>query len=488
MDKRRYKDLDELMENRVFYYFNEISKIPHASFEEKELSDFIVKWAKDLGLEVAQDKFHNVLIRKAATVGYEEAKPIIIQGHIDMVCEKSPGVEHDFSKDPIMLQLDGDILSTGNRTTLGADNGIAVAMAMAILESDSLEHPPLDVLLTTAEEEDLSGALNVDPSWFSTNRLINLDNSVENEVIAGSAGGKGAEWKLPIQHAEVPSDYKTFKIDISGLTGGHSGEDIHRGLANANILLAKLLNECRKDFEFFINDIKGGNFRLAIPRDAHGTISFKPEYEDRFMELVDSFRSAMVKQHIDLDPNISVEVESIPFQSKGIIQPDVDKIIEMIILSPNGIHNMLGSLNVVESSCNLGEIYIEDNHVYLITEIRATFDSNREYIFEKIEAASRLLGGTTREFAKYPSWTYKSDSKLRDLAQKTYKELFDEDMKSLVIHAGLECGCFSPKVEDLDAIAIGPNIWSLHSPSEALSVSSTDKIYKFLLEILKNLD
>lgn len=301
-----YKSVEDLREHRVFYHFSEISKIPRQTFFEKEISDFILNWAKNLGLEAHQDEKYNLLIRKAASSGYENQKPIIIQAHIDMVCEKKPEVEHDFKKDPIKFVLDGDILSTGNRTTLGADDGIGVAMAMAVLEDKNLKHPPIDVILTTAEEEDMSGALNVDKSWFYTNRLINIDHVVDDEIIAGSCGGKGAELKFPIEYEKKSDKYKGYKIKISGLRGGHSGEDIHKGRANANILLANLLNLLRENMAFLISDLKGGNFRLAIPREAYVTVALEEKNGETFKELINKYESEMKKIYEETDKDLKI--------------------------------------------------------------------------------------------------------------------------------------------------------------------------------------
>ena len=484
-----YKSVEDLKKHRVFYNFLEISRIPRQTFFEKEISDFILNWAKNLGLEVHQDEKNNLLIRKPATLGYENKKPIVIQAHIDMVCEKSPEVEHDFQKDPIKLVLEGDILSTGKRTTLGGDDGIGVAMAMAVLEDKNLKHPPIDVILTTAEEEDMSGALNIDKSWFNTNRLINIDHVVDTEIIAGSCGGVGVELKFPLEYTKKLDNYKGYKIKISGLRGGHSGEDIHKGRANANVLLANLLNLLREKMNFLISDLKGGNFRLAIPREAYVIVVLEEKDIENFKNTVKKFENEIKKLYEESDKDLNIEVSDENLNENLLSKETVDKIIDAIILSPNGISNMIGSLNVVESSCNLGEVYIEGNHVYLVTEIRATFDKNRDYIYNKIVLIAKYLGGVLRDFARYPSWIYKAHSNLRDTANKVYSEIFGEEIKTLAVHAGLECGCFVNKIQgDMDAISIGPNAWDLHSPNERLSVSSTEKVYLFLTKLLESLD
>lgn len=488
MISSNYKNLEELLKNRVFFHFSEISKIPRQTFFEKEISDFIFNWAKKLNLEVKQDEKFNLLIRKPASIGYESKKPIILQAHIDMVCEKNPDVIHDFKKDAINLHLDGDILSTNNKTTLGADDGIGVALAMAILEDNSLKHPTIDVIFTTAEEEDMSGALSVDKSWFDTNRVINLDHVIDNELIAGSCGGKGAEFKFKASFIESPKDNISYKISIKNLIGGHSGEDINRGRGNANIILARFLYDLRKDIDFFISDIKGGNFRLAIPREATVTINFSPDKLKDFEISIRNFEKNIKKVYEVSDKNLSVDFESTSLDKKSFSLDTKNKIIDSFMLLPNGLADMLGDLNVVETSCNLGELYLKDDYIYIIAEIRSTFEFNREYIYKKFELVSNYLNAELKDFSAYPSWEYKADSPLRDIAKKVYKELFDSEIKTLAVHAGLECGCFAPKIENMDAISIGPNTWDLHSPKERLSVSSTNKVFKYLIKILENLD
>lgn len=488
MSEAHYKSIKELEKHPVFYNFFQICKIPHQSFFEKELSDFLLKWAENLGLEARQDSKFNLLIRKPGSKGYEHKKPIILQAHIDMVCEKQPGVNHDFQKDPIKVQLDGDILSTGNKTTLGADDGIGVAIAMTLLQAQNLKHPPIDVIFTTSEEEDMSGALNIDKSWFYTNRLINLDHTVEDEMIIGSAGGKGAQLSIPLEKENIATESISYKISVDNLAGGHSGEDINKGRGNANIILARILNYLNKYFQFKISHIKGGNFRLAIPREAHATIIFSKEYLGVFKKKIEEVSEEIKKLYETSEKDLSITISEEENESQAFSKQSTDKIIYSILLSPNGVNNMIDNLGVVESSCNLGEVYTENNNLILVTEIRATYESNKEFIYDKIMCLSKLLDGEVKDFSPYPSWTYQVHSELRTLANRIYEEMFKYNIKNLVLHAGLECGCFIDKTTNLDAISIGPNSWGLHSPSESLSVSSTEKVYRYLIKILENLD
>lgn len=482
-----YSTIKELEKNRVFYHFLELTKIPHGSYEEKALSDFIKQWAESQGLQVEQDEKYNLHIEKEASPGCEEKEALILQAHIDMVCVKVPDYEHDFQKDPIPVQLEGDILSTGLKTTLGADNGIGVAMAMAILEDRTLVHPKLHVIFTTAEEEDMSGALAVSEDWLAARRVINIDHGVEKELIAGSSGGKACEFHLPIAYKKLEGEKVFYQIEISGLRGGHSGEDIHRGLGNANILLIRCLERIREELAYDLVEIEGGTFRLAIPREAKAILACSPENGKTLEELYQSFIHQCLEAYEDSEKGMKWTIAKVEGSEKAISSESLDKMIKAVCLFPNGISEMIGSLGVVESSANLGEMYLKDGIFSLVAELRASIEENREYIHKKICFLGECLGAKVRDFAAYPSWKYRANTPLQELAKETYRNLFQEEIKILALHAGLECGCFSPKMKEMDAISIGPNMWDLHSPHEALSVSSTEKVYYFLKKLLEQL-
>lgn len=487
MNKYSFNSIEELKQNKIFENFFKLCEIPRKTFDEKAVSDYIYKWAKENNFYVEQDEKNNLFIKKKASSGYEDKKPIILQAHLDMVCEKRENAEHNFSKDSIKCILEGDILSTGNRTTLGADDGIGVAIAMAILCEKDLKHPEINVIFTTAEEEDMSGALAVAKKWFNTNRIINIDNNVDNILIVGSCGGKGVELKIRADFINFEDRIHSYKLKISNLTGGHSGEDINKGYANSNILAGSILNSISKENKIYINDIKGGNFRLAIPIETTVYFSSDRDILNQVEEFIENFKREILEKYKLAEKNLKIEFEEIESKQKCLTVEVTDKLIKLLVLSPNGINDMMHDINVVESSCNLGEVYIEDDYIYFITEIRAAYEYSREFIYNKIVALASIFDAEVRDFAIYPSWSYNTNSSLQKKAEEVYLKMFNEKMNVIVLHAGLECACFEDKVEGMEAISIGPNTWSLHSPEERLSVASTIKIYKYLYDLIENL-
>lgn len=486
-EAKAYDSLEQLLkENRVLYHFNELCKIPHPSFKEKRISDYLVKWAGERGLSAVQDHKWNVFITKPAAKGYENAPAVMLQAHIDMVCEKAPGVEHDFDRDPIRIRLDGDILSTGGRTTLGADDGIGVAYAMAILEADDIAHPPLEVLFTTAEEEDLSGAQEVDASSFKARFLINIDNAVEHELLAGSCGGMGAELSLPAGLLPRPAGTRACEVSISGLPGGHSGEDINKGYGNANCLLGRFLYACLERFDYSAASVTGGSFRLAIPREASAVLLIPADRVGELKEIAAEMGEKFRQEYAAVAPELALTAAETDYAGETAAPPDaVRRLLTAIYLSPNGILEMNNSVpGVVESSDNMGVIRMEDGKFIITYEIRSSFATTREYLYQKLSVLADLLGGECRSFAEYPSWIFRQDSELRRLATEVYRREFGEEIKTVAVHCGLECGCLFPKLPGLDAVSIGPDAWGLHSPQERLSISSTDRVYHFLREIL----
>lgn len=489
MEKETFDSLDDLVRHPVFRHFARICEIPHPSFKEKALSDALFRWGKEKGWAVRQDEWNNVLLRKPASPGCENSPAVMLQAHLDMVCQKAPGVDHDFAKDPIHLELKGDILSTGGRTTLGADDGIGAALALALLEDDSFAHPELEVLLTTAEEEDLSGAQNVYARDFRSHYLINIDNAAERHSVTGSCGGFGVAFHLPVTWEAVPASSAFFHLKVEGLQGGHSGEDIHRGRGNANIFLIRMLLSARKEMPLRLASLRGGTFRLAIPRDAEAVVMVPEKQKEDFIRAVHSTAEALRQEYKAAAAGLRISVEETggPKNNLVVNQEATDRFIRVLVLSPDGISEMNASVpGVVQSSDNLGEIRLEQEQDRLtaVYEIRTSFPSKAGYIWDKIRLLAEMTGGSCEKFAAYPGWPHDPDSRLTALVKQVYAETFGEKMEATPIHSGLECGCLIARKPDMDAISLGPDCWDLHSPEERLSVKSTIRMYEFLKKLL----
>jgi len=479
--------MQELLNDSVFYNFSRLCEIPHGSYNERQLSNFLLKWAKERGFKAVQDDHMNVAVYKPASKGCESAPSVILQAHIDMVCEKAPFAQHDFKKDPIHLQLDGDILSTGGRTTLGADDGIGAALAMEVLESESLRHPALEVVFTTAEEEDLSGALAFDGSLLQSHLLINLDHGVDNQIILGSAGGIGAEIEMGIERMRLPSGCDTYEVRISGLPGGHSGENINCGNGNAIVLLGRLLHEYQR-IGALITEAGGGNFRTALPREAFCKIAIKPSDMQKISDVTAEMRGAFIDEYGAVAPNFSINVVKSAPASSVLAPASTAKLLYVLYLSPNGIAEMNNKIaGVVASSDNLGEFYMDGKKCRFVYEIRSIYGSMVNFMRDKLEILCSITGASMKTFSPYPGWDFNADSELRRLANDVYKKEFGAEPQNIVLHAGLEVGCFYAKIPGLEAISIGPNAWNLHSPDEKLSVSSTRKMERFLDKLLETL-
>lgn len=476
---------EDLLKERVFFHFHQICRIPHPSGGEKELSDYILNWASEQGLEARQDQVNNVFIRKPASAGYESAPSVMLQAHLDMVCEKNEGSSHDFTKDPISWVIDGDILSTGGSTTLGADDGIGVAYAMAVLEDKNLSHPELEVLFTVSEESDFAGASGFDMSWMKAGLLINLDHACDHEILCGSCGGMDAQICLPIHPAPLPEGFITCSVVISGLKGGHSGEDIHRGHGNANSLLGRFLAEAQKRFTYGVSSVKGGSYRLAIPREAKAQLSLAAADFEGLEALTKELEETFREELQETSDSLTLTVEKAP-TAKTQVSPD--PLITLLLLAPDGICQMNEVLTgLVDTSDNLGELHMDDKEFRMVFEIRSAQDSLKYYIYEKIRRLASLVGAECSTQVEYASWHFRAKSQLRDHAVRVYRELFDSEPSVLTVHAGLEVGCFFEGKPGLDAIALGPDCWNFHSPSEMVSIPSVRKSYHFICKVLESL-
>ena len=469
-------------------FFEDISEIPRESGHEEKIREFLDEWAKGLCLESETDSVGNLIIRKPGSKGRETEEPVIMQAHMDMVCEKVPESSHDFRKDPIELLIDGDMLRA-NGTTLGADDGIGVALIMAVLADDSLSCPPIEALITVEEETTFKGAAGADPKYFKSRRIINLDHAVEHQVLAGSCGGEACAVRMPVAYEKAPGSGKAFKLSVSGLHGGHSGEDIHRGYGSAIQLLIRSLRCLLNHVPGVkIASIEGGTNRLAISRDAGAVVIVPddkvPEYEKRVSRHSEMF----TKEYIVASPGIKIESAEADITNECLDDGSARKIVNMMSLCPDGLQKMNGAVpGVVESSLNVGEMRIKDGKFEIVTEIRGAFGTTVKDIEHKLDTLAKVFSGETEVHDKHSAWPFDPDSKLRKKAIEVYKDLYGEDLDPIVVHAGIECGLFMDSFGDIDAISLGPDCWSFHSPDEHTAISSVKREWRFIKELLKTL-
>ena len=481
--------LVNLKPERVFYYFEELSKIPRESANEKAVSDFLVNTAKKLGLEVYQDKINNIVIKKPATKGYENSDGVILQGHMDMVCEKELDSDHNFKTDGIDLIIDGKFLRA-NKTTLGADNGIAVAMGLAILEDKNIEHPEIELLVTVEEETTMRGAMELEENILTGKMLINIDSEEEGWVTVGSAGGKEVSIIFNEEKEKFNNTNSDFyRLEVKNLFGGHSGAEIHKNRLNANKVMSEVISEIKKDFDIKLCDIKGGSKDNAIPRECYFDIAVdKPSSQNlmnKSKEIFENFKNKYIKQ----DLNITFEISNLENKYDKIYSKNLfEKVLGLLKDLPTGVNTWLKEYpDIVESSDNLAIIKVIDNKITVIVSLRSSEPTVLDSLEEKIITVAKKYNASYKVSDGYPEWRFKPISRLRDTAVKTYQDLFNEKMQVAVIHAGLECGAISMHYPNLDMISIGPNIYDVHTPKEKMEIASVEKYYKYLVELLKNL-
>ena len=481
------KILQNLEPKAVFQYFEEISNIPRGSGNEKGISDYLLNFGKELGLESIQDEALNVIIKKPGTPGYENAPTVIIQGHMDMVCEKNNGVEHDFEKDPLKLRIVDDYIYATD-TTLGADNGIAVAYAMAILASNDIPHPPIEVLLTTDEETGMSGAMAIKKENLQGKILINLDNEEEGYLLVSCAGGVRSTATLKVDEQEIGSK-KLIKINISGLKGGHSGMDIIKERGNSNKILGRVLKGLLREVKFNLVSLNGGSKNNAIPREAEAIIAVNPNDENTAIEVINNWNNIIENELRAQDPGLKIEASITDIKTcKEFTDESTKKVVDLLYIYPNGINSKSTEIEgLVESSTNLGVLTTKDGVVEFDSAIRSSIPSLKEEIVLRSKTIVELLGGKFETTSDYPGWEYDPNSKVRDIFQKVHKDMYGKEAKIVAIHAGVECGLFNEKLGNLDMISFGPNLYDVHTPDEHMSISSVKNCYEYLLGILKEI-
>lgn len=476
--------LEGLKPEKMFYYFQEISNIPRGSGDMKAISDYCEEFAKTRGLEHYRDDMHNVIIVKEGTKGYENSPAIILQGHLDMVCEKVSGSSHDFTKDPIELVLEGDKLSAKG-TTLGSDNGIAIAMALAILDSDDIAHPRLEAVFTVDEETGLYGAEAIDVSMLKAKKFLNLDSEDEGVITVSCAGGVTGEAEVPMKREKV-SGLKV-KLHISGLVGGHSGIEINRGRANANMLMGRVLYSLSIPYKYNILSAKGGSKDNVITKECLVELIIRAaDFEDA-KKLVEEIEAAIRDEYSTADKNISIKLEKIKEGEFNALDSQSTKNFAEILLNiPNGITAMSMDIEgLVETSLNLGIMELREDSLYLVSGLRSSRESAKWALADRFTAFLNLFGASVSRVGNYPGWAYKQDSALRNTVIEVYKKQYGKEPVIEAIHAGLECGMFTEKIEDLDCVSIGPDLRDVHTPDEWMSIASAQRTWDFVLGILK---
>ncbi len=474
--------LEQLEPKKVFHFFEEISQIPRGTFHTKAVSDYCVNFATDRGLFVVQDDLNNVIIKKPGTAGYESSEPIIIQGHLDMVCEKTESSTHDFLKDPLQLYVEDGFVHAKD-TTLGADDGVAVAMALAILDSDDLPHPPVEVVFTVDEEVGMDGAIGIDLSPLEGKMLLNLDSEDEDTVIAGCAGGLSMHITLPIERTEVKGDQ--VEITIRGLKGGHSGAEIDQQRGNANKLAGRLLNHLNFNTKFHLVRVQGGTKDNVITPVSN--ITLVTSESQKVTDLTNAMCEAWKQEFGKVEPDLEVEVIVTKDAKKAAMTEEcMKKVIFFLNNCRNGVYELSRSLKgMVETSNNIGVVKTEEDSIMFATLIRSSMASKLVEMKESFISFAEMLGASYEICSEYPAWMYKEESKIRPIVANAFEKVYGRKTNISTIHAGLECGILSGKKPELDCVSFGPQMYDIHSFNERLSIESTQRIWEVVKEILK---
>ena len=470
----------------VFKYFEEISAIPRGSGNTKGISDYCVRFAEEHGLRCIQDKMNNVIIFKDATPGYEKAAAVMIQGHLDMVCEKEANCPIDFEKDGLTLKYEDGVISAVG-TTLGGDDGIAVAMALALLDAADIPHPPLEVVLTVDEETGMYGAAEIDCSPLKSRIMLNLDSEVEGVLLVSCAGGVMATCRLPLTRENATGTKAVLRVH--GLTGGHSGVEIDKGRANSNMLMGRLLNELDKLMPISIFSVDGGLKDNAIPRETVAELIVDATDLAELKAAVAKYEKIFAAEYRVADPDLKVELTMGGVGSSKVLDPaSKDRIIAALVNLPGGIQRMsLDIPGLVQTSLNMGILKTTDSEMTMGFAVRSSVGTEKEELLSRLGSMMKLLGGKVECAGDYPAWEYRPDSRLRDVMVKAFEDLYGRSPSVEAIHAGVECGLFAGKIQGLDCVSMGPNMKDIHTPNESMEVASVRRTWAYVLEILTRL-
>lgn len=479
--------LSNLEPKNVFRYFEEICSIPHGSGNVGQISDYLVKFAQERGLFCIQDALKNVIIIKEASQGYEDEPAVILQGHMDMVAVKKPDCDIDMKTQGLRVAVKGDkVYAEG--TSLGGDDGIAVAYALALLNSDSIRHPRLEVIITVDEEVGMDGAREIDLSMLTGRRMLNLDSEEEGIFLTSCAGGARVNCHLPLTFEE--KEGIAYEVSVEGLLGGHSGGEIHKERGNSNCLMGRLLYRLAERLDLGIQRISGGLADNAIPRQTRALVVVDAADSARFAEILDTTSSKIAQELVTKDPDVKVAVKE---AGKGtfscVCGEQALKACSYLFALPNGVQAMSADMpGLVETSLNLGILDLKEDGLHAEFSVRSSVESAKSALIGKLQAVTRLAGGSDEVTGDYPGWTYRVDSPLREKMVALYERMYGNKPKVEAIHAGLECGLLGSKIADLDCVSFGPDMQDIHTTEETLSISSTARVWDFLVKLLEEKD
>ena len=478
---------DGLKEKALWEAFEEISRIPRESGNEEGIRQWLLSWAKERGLKADKDKVGNVFIYVPASEGREKEEALCLQGHMDMVCVKTEDSSHDFTKDPIEILCDGKTVRAKD-TTLGADNGIAIAMALALAQDKECSHPALELLFTVSEETGLTGAFGMQPGFMSGDYLLNLDSEDEGQIFVSCAGGARTEAEFSFEPIAAPAGYFFFEIKIKGLTGGHSGDDINKKRANANKLLSRFLYQSYRKYDLYLCDIQAGGLHNAIPREAAAVCAIPMKDKESIRVDWNLFSADVEEEYRVTEPHMEFLLQSESARPQAVERSVAQKLIWALQAVYNGILSMSQDIDLVETSSNLASIKLVDgNRIVVNSSQRSSILSARHNMSDTIQAVFELAGAKVEVGEGYPGWKMNPHSEILRIAVETYRELFDAEPKVLGIHAGLECGLFSETYPGLDMISFGPTLRGVHSPDERLLVPTVAKVWNHLKAILERI-
>lgn len=480
--------ITDLEPKLVWQCFDEITKVPRPTHHLDKMRQFLIGWAERHNIEYATDEVGNVMMKKGATPGHEDAPTVILQGHQDMVAEKNSDKVHDFLNDPITTIVDGDWVKADG-TTLGADNGLGCATAMAVLLDDTLTHGPIEALFTVDEEQGLIGANGIQPGFVTGSILLNLDSEEMGQLVIGCAGGKVTIAEKKLNFEKAPGNKAWYKVKLSNFKGGHSGMEINLGRGNANQQLCRFLWELSKEMDLTISTIEGGGLANAIPREAYAVVGVDKEKEEDFLTEVKRFSDMIHAEYLLAEgADFIFDIDSVEAPEKVISSKDAGELISAVFACPNGVQSMSRAVEgLVETSCNLASVKFDDEKVTVTVHQRSSVDSRRDEIADRVKALFEMLGYNVAFDDAYVGWAPNPDSELLKKARESYKSLFGEEPKVEALHAGLECGLFLEKMPELDMISFGPTLKDIHSPSEKAYIPSVKQFWDYLCDLLKRL-